>query len=143
MLFTCLFFRLVTRLDIIGDSSIKRNSAFVKRLRNVSKDIEDSLLKELSSLKCSKFLLEIITALLENKWKKLSDIRTAILVSTATKSSVENKSSILVFFLVSFFRLYFLSFVFFIKRDFTYSSILTSGRYVLNYTFRMQNFPLS
>lgn len=52
------------------DSSVKRNSAFVKRLRtNLSESSRDSILKELSVLNVSKFITEVTSALIESKIK--------------------------------------------------------------------------
>ena len=66
--------RYVLILTIDGlDGSIKKNSAFVKKCKNVHHDSIELLLKELSGLKVDKYLDEIIGSLCENRFSKSSD----------------------------------------------------------------------
>eukprot|EP01114_Cavostelium_apophysatum_P008182 TRINITY_DN2050_c0_g1_i2.p1 TRINITY_DN2050_c0_g1~~TRINITY_DN2050_c0_g1_i2.p1 ORF type:complete len:1232 (-),score=430.22 TRINITY_DN2050_c0_g1_i2:182-3877(-) len=51
------------------DSSIKRNTSFIKKLKTISEDQRDSLLQELNLLNLSKFLSEVVAAIAEAKLK--------------------------------------------------------------------------
>lgn len=55
------------------DGSIKKNSAFVKKCKNINYENIEGLLKELSGLKVVKYLDEIVGSLCENKFSKSSD----------------------------------------------------------------------
>uniref|UniRef100_A0A8D8ZIF7 Regulator of nonsense transcripts 2 n=1 Tax=Cacopsylla melanoneura TaxID=428564 RepID=A0A8D8ZIF7_9HEMI len=55
------------------DSSLKKNSAFVKKLKNFTSQQLDSLLKDLALLNLSKYMSEVTSALVEVKLK-LTDI---------------------------------------------------------------------
>ena len=51
------------------DSSIKRNSAFVKKLKNLTETTKDAVLKDITSLNLSKYLTEVVAALVDLKLK--------------------------------------------------------------------------
>ena len=55
------------------DSSIKKVTSFIKRLRLITEQQRDTLLKEIGQLNLSKYLSEIVSALLEAKLK-MNDI---------------------------------------------------------------------
>ncbi|XP_073991304.1 UPF2 regulator of nonsense mediated mRNA decay isoform X1 [Rhodnius prolixus] len=59
------------------DSSLKKNSAFVKRLRNFTGGQLDTFLKDLSGLNLSKYLSEVAAALVEVKLK-ITDVPAAV-----------------------------------------------------------------
>jgi regulator of nonsense transcripts 2 len=59
------------------DSSIKKVTSFIKRLRLLTEQQRDSLLKEVSQLNLSKYLSEIVSALLEAKLK-MNDVSCAL-----------------------------------------------------------------
>lgn len=61
------------------DSSLRRNTAFVKKLRNLTESQKDSLTKDIQSLNLSKYIGEAAAALTEAKLK-MSDINCAILI---------------------------------------------------------------
>ncbi|XP_014252131.1 regulator of nonsense transcripts 2 isoform X2 [Cimex lectularius] len=61
------------------DSSLKKNSAFVKRLRNFTSSQLDTFLKDLAGLNLSKYLSEVATALTEVKLK-ITDVPAAVLL---------------------------------------------------------------
>lgn len=63
------------------DSSIKRNSAFVKRLRSISDVQKCQILDEIDKLNLTKFISEVATSLVETKIK-LCDIPTVIEICT-------------------------------------------------------------
>nr|XP_018905261.1 PREDICTED: regulator of nonsense transcripts 2 [Bemisia tabaci] len=63
------------------DSSLKKNTAFVKKVRNFTAAQLGSLLKEMQTLNLSKYLSEIAAALIETKLK-MSDISAAVLLCT-------------------------------------------------------------
>ena len=51
------------------DSSIKKNSAFVKKLKNLTETTKDNVLKDIASLNLSKYLTEVVAALVDLKLK--------------------------------------------------------------------------
>lgn len=59
------------------DSSLKKNTAFVKRLRNFTGGQLDTFLRDLSGLNLSKYLSEVATALVEVKLK-ITDVPAAV-----------------------------------------------------------------
>ncbi|RWS23092.1 regulator of nonsense transcripts 2-like protein, partial [Leptotrombidium deliense] len=59
------------------DSSVKKNSAFVKKLKNMTEAQKDSILKDMNSLNLSKYISEVASAVVEAKLK-MSDIPMAI-----------------------------------------------------------------
>lgn len=63
-----------------GDSSLKRNSSFVKKLKSISRDQLPAILGEAESLKSAKFIDEIIISIFENRWKRSQDVRAAVMV---------------------------------------------------------------
>lgn len=66
-----------------GDASLKKNLALTKKLRNLTKDQIETLSLDIQGCKSSKFMGEIVSAILENKWKKTMDIKAAATVSCA------------------------------------------------------------
>ncbi|KAI5693482.1 hypothetical protein M8J75_000107 [Diaphorina citri] len=61
------------------DSSLKKNSAFVKKLKNFTSQQLDSLLKDLSLLNLSKYMSEVTSALVDVKLK-LTDVPSALIL---------------------------------------------------------------
>lgn len=61
------------------DSSIKKNTAFVKKLRNMTEAGRELILKDLASLNLSRYVSELASALVETKLK-LTDIGLAVTV---------------------------------------------------------------
>lgn len=51
------------------DSSIKKNTAFVKKLRNMTESQKDNIMKDLSNLNLSRYISEVANALVETKIK--------------------------------------------------------------------------
>ena len=68
------------------DSSLKKNTAFIKRLRtSLNADNQSALLKDISSLSLEKYIPEVVGAASEGlqKCKTISDIMAAVEVSSA------------------------------------------------------------
>lgn len=65
------------------DTSIKRVTAFVKKLKIISEDGVDSILKEMSLVKFSKYFDEVLASLMENKFKSTNDVNAFVEVSVA------------------------------------------------------------
>ncbi|KAK9238537.1 armadillo-type protein [Lipomyces kononenkoae] len=67
------------------DSSLKKNTAFIRRLRTVNADSQAALLKEISTLSLEKYLSEIIGAAAEGlaKCRLTNDIWAAVEVTSA------------------------------------------------------------
>lgn len=63
------------------DSSIKKNSAFVKKLRNLTEGQRESILKDMSGLNLSKYISEVASALVDAKIK-MSDINLSLKISS-------------------------------------------------------------
>lgn len=61
------------------DSSIKRNTAVIRKLKQISEDQKESLIEELKSVNLSKFVSEAVSYICEAKLKT-SDIQTAVQV---------------------------------------------------------------
>lgn len=61
------------------DSSLKKNTAFVRKLRNFTAQQYESLMKDMSSLNLSKYISEVASALVEAKLK-LTDVPSAVLL---------------------------------------------------------------
>jgi regulator of nonsense transcripts 2 len=59
------------------DSSIKRNTSFIKKLKAFSEDQKESLLQELNQLNLSKYISEVVAAIVEAKLKP-SDIHSMV-----------------------------------------------------------------
>lgn len=60
-----------------GDASLKRNTGFIKKIKNITKDQFDQLYNEAIILKSTKFTPEIVCSIMENRWKKNADVRAA------------------------------------------------------------------
>lgn len=63
------------------DSSLKKNTAFVKKLKQFTTAQLDSLLKDMSSLNLTKYISEVSSALSEAKIK-LTDVNAVIMLSS-------------------------------------------------------------
>uniref|UniRef100_A0A1I8G8B3 MIF4G domain-containing protein n=1 Tax=Macrostomum lignano TaxID=282301 RepID=A0A1I8G8B3_9PLAT len=63
-----------------NDSSLKRNTAFVKKLKNYTESQRDAIMRELPALNLSKYLEEVANALLEAKLKS-SDLSSILLIN--------------------------------------------------------------
>ncbi|XP_024530355.1 regulator of nonsense transcripts UPF2 [Selaginella moellendorffii] len=61
------------------DSSIKRNTAVIKKLKQINEEQRDGLLEELKSVNLSKFVTEAVTSICDAKLKS-SDINAAVQV---------------------------------------------------------------
>lgn len=61
------------------DSSIKRNTAVIKKLKQINEEQRESLMDELRSVNLSKFVSEAVTAICEAKLRT-SDIQAAVQV---------------------------------------------------------------
>ncbi|GMG99374.1 hypothetical protein Nepgr_001214 [Nepenthes gracilis] len=59
------------------DSSIKRNTAVIKKLKQINEELRDGLMDELRSVNLSKFVSEAVTAIFDAKLKT-SDIQAAV-----------------------------------------------------------------
>lgn len=59
------------------DSSLKKNTAFVKKIKNFSSSQVDSYLKDMSGLNLSKYISEIAAAIVESKLK-MTDVPGAV-----------------------------------------------------------------
>ncbi|XP_042223985.1 regulator of nonsense transcripts 2-like isoform X2 [Homarus americanus] len=59
------------------DSSLKKNTAFIKKLKNLTESQHDSLIRDLQSLNLTKYVSEVAQAVVEAKLK-MSDITTAV-----------------------------------------------------------------
>ena len=58
------------------DSSIKRNTATIKKLKQINEEQREGLMDELRSVNLSKFVSEAVTAICDAKLRS-SDIQTA------------------------------------------------------------------
>lgn len=76
------------------DSSLKRNTAFVRRLKTFTESQLQQLLKELCTLNIEKYISEIASALIEAKLK-LSDIPAVITLCSSIHESYPEFSKIL------------------------------------------------
>ncbi|GFS94914.1 regulator of nonsense transcripts 2 [Nephila pilipes] len=59
------------------DSSLKKNTAFIKRLRNMTEMQRDSLIKDMDGLNLTKYISEAASAIVDAKLK-MSDVSTAV-----------------------------------------------------------------
>ncbi|GFQ70834.1 regulator of nonsense transcripts 2 [Trichonephila clavata] len=59
------------------DSSLKKNTAFIKRLRNMTELQRDSLIKDMEGLNLTKYISEAAAAIVDAKLK-MSDVSTAV-----------------------------------------------------------------
>lgn len=59
------------------DSSIKKNSTFVRKIKNMTESQRDQLIKDINNLNLTKFISEIASSIVEAKLK-LSDVPTVI-----------------------------------------------------------------
>lgn len=59
------------------DSSLKKNTAFIKRLKNMTEAQKDSLIKDMNSLNLTKYISEAASAIVDAKLK-MSDVNTAV-----------------------------------------------------------------
>jgi regulator of nonsense transcripts 2 len=63
------------------DSSLKKNTTYIKRLKNITADHLESIAAEFTLLKLSKYIAEVTAALFDNKLKNSSDIFAFVEVS--------------------------------------------------------------
>ncbi|KAL1487315.1 hypothetical protein MTO96_008098 [Rhipicephalus appendiculatus] len=64
------------------DSNLRKNTAFVKKLKTISEAQRDSLLKDMAGLNLTKYISEVAAAIVEAKLK-MSDIQTAVIVCSS------------------------------------------------------------
>ncbi|XP_036368923.1 regulator of nonsense transcripts 2 isoform X3 [Octopus sinensis] len=76
------------------DSNLRRNTAFVRKLRNLTESLKDSLTKDIQSLNLSKYIGEAAAALTEAKLK-MSDINCAVLICSLLHQRYADFSSCL------------------------------------------------
>ncbi|GAB1609122.1 regulator of nonsense transcripts 2-like isoform X2 [Argonauta hians] len=76
------------------DSNLRRNTAFVRKLRNLNETLKESLTKDIQSLNLSKYIGEAAAALTEAKLK-MSDINCAVLICSRLHQSYADFSSCL------------------------------------------------
>lgn len=62
------------------DSSIKRNTAVIKKLKQINEEQREGLMEELRSVNLSKFVSEAVTAICEAKLRA-ADIQAAVQVT--------------------------------------------------------------
>lgn len=61
------------------DSSIKKNTSFVKKLKvSLTSEKKNELLKDIKSLKLEKYIAEVVSAIAEAKLKNQADIAAAV-----------------------------------------------------------------
>ena len=60
------------------DASIKKNSSFIKRLKQITADQRPALVAEFSQLKMTKYISEAVASIVENKLKQTGDILAAV-----------------------------------------------------------------
>jgi regulator of nonsense transcripts 2 len=65
------------------DSSIKRNTAVIRKLKQISEDQKEALIEELKSVNLSKFVSEAVSYICDAKLKT-SDIQAAVQVKLNT-----------------------------------------------------------
>lgn len=66
------------------DSSIRRNTAVIKKLKQINEELREGLMEELRSVNLSKFVSEAVTAICDAKLRT-SDIQAAVQVIFAWK----------------------------------------------------------
>uniref|UniRef100_A0A1B6LDI7 Regulator of nonsense transcripts 2 n=1 Tax=Graphocephala atropunctata TaxID=36148 RepID=A0A1B6LDI7_9HEMI len=76
------------------DSSLKKNTAFVRKLRNFTAPQLGSLMKDMSSLNLSKYTSEVASALVEAKLK-LNDVPAAVALCSEMHSTYSEFSKVL------------------------------------------------
>lgn len=75
------------------DSSLKKNTAFIRKLKNFPPPQPDQLIKDMNSLNLTKYLSEVVTALTEIKLK-MTEIDAMILLCTQLNISYSDFSKI-------------------------------------------------
>lgn len=75
------------------DSSLKKNTAFIRKLKNFPPSQPDQLIKDMNSLNLTKYLSEVVTALTEIKLK-MTEIDAMILLCTQLNISYSDFSKI-------------------------------------------------
>ncbi|XP_046682701.1 regulator of nonsense transcripts 2 isoform X2 [Homalodisca vitripennis] len=76
------------------DSSLKKNTAFVRKLRNFTAPQLDSLMKDMSGLNLSKYTSEVASALVEAKLK-LNDVPAAVALCSEMHNTYSEFSKVL------------------------------------------------
>ncbi|XP_075233802.1 regulator of nonsense transcripts 2-like isoform X2 [Lycorma delicatula] len=76
------------------DSSLKKNSAFVRKLRNFTSNQLDGLLKDLASLNLTKYLSEVAASLVDVKLK-VTDVQAVITLCSELHATYNEFSSVL------------------------------------------------
>lgn len=79
-LFKLIYFSIDANILRTFDSSIKRNTAVIKKLKQINEEQKDGLLEELKAVNLSKFVSEAVAAICEAKLKT-SDINAAVQVA--------------------------------------------------------------
>lgn len=69
------------------DSSIKRNTAVIKKLKQINEEQREGLMEELRGVNLSKFVSEAVTAICDAKLRS-TDIQAAVQVATCLISSL-------------------------------------------------------
>ncbi|XP_047314289.1 regulator of nonsense transcripts UPF2-like [Impatiens glandulifera] len=84
------------------DSSIKRNTAVIKKLKQINEEQRDSLMDELGNVNLSKFVTEAVTAISEAKLRS-SDIQAAVQICSLLHQRFKDLSPSLVQCLLKIF----------------------------------------
>lgn len=84
------------------DSSIKRNTAVIKKLKQINEEQRESILEDLKTVNLSKFVSEAVTAIAEAKLKT-SDIQAAVQICSLLHQRYKDFSSTLVQCLLKIF----------------------------------------
>lgn len=80
--------------DLHGlDCNVKKNCAFVKKLRNMTEGQKESLIKDMSSLNLSKYITEVAASIVEAKLK-MSDLSVAMKICSLLNQRYEDFASI-------------------------------------------------
>lgn len=86
------------------DSSVKKNSAVIKKLKQISDDQKDSLLTDLNQVNLSKYISEVVVALAEAKYKMTSkDIYAAVKICSHLHQRYPDFTPLLIPALTKFF----------------------------------------
>ncbi|KAH3763773.1 regulator of nonsense transcripts UPF2 [Pelomyxa schiedti] len=86
------------------DSTVKRNTAYIKKLRSITEDQRDSLLAEVKSLNLTKYVSEAVIAITEGKFAKQGDFSTTIKICSVCHSRYAEFTPLLIQALTKHFQ---------------------------------------
>lgn len=75
------------------DSSIKRNTAVIKKLKQINEEQRESLMDDLRSVNLSKFVSEAVAAICDAKLRS-SDIQAAVQVCASVFSPISTQKKL-------------------------------------------------